>query len=66
MFDGGNDVPLSIIGVVGVGRFNRIIKNAADEMRRIKIEGRDNANRAFWRGLRESEKKNNTEIHEGD
>ena len=58
LFDGSNDVPLKIIGVVGTGRFNRIIENAAREMSRIRMEGRDNANRAFQRGK--------TLIHEGD
>ena len=57
LFDGSNDVPLRIIGVVGTGRFNRIIENAADEIRRLKREGADNSNRAFWLGVRESAKK---------
>lgn len=50
LFDGSNEVPLKLIGVIGTEGLVRIIKNAADEMRRIRIEGLDNANRAFQRG----------------
>lgn len=52
LFDGSNEVPLKIISAIDTEGLVRIIKNAATEMSRIRMEGRDNANRAFQRGKR--------------
>ena len=56
LFEGSNEVPLKIISIIGTEGLVRIIKNAAMEMSRIRTEGMDNANRAYFRGKREAEK----------
>ena len=55
LFDGSNEVPLKIIECIGSKGFVSIIANAAKEMARIRKDGLDNANRAYFRGRREVE-----------
>ncbi len=55
LFDGSNEIPLKIINVIGTRSFNRIIRNTVTEMSRIRMEGLDNANRAYFRGKRDAE-----------
>lgn len=52
LFDGSNEVPLKLIGIIGTKGLVNIIRNAAMEMSRLRIEGTDNANRAYFRGKR--------------
>ncbi len=58
LFDGSNEVPLKIIECIGSKGFVNIITNAAKEMARIRKDGLDNANRAYFRGKREAEEQN--------
>lgn len=55
LFDGSNEVPLKIIECIGSKGFVNIIRNAVEEMARIRRKGSDNANKAYFRGKRDVE-----------